>query len=105
MYPVRVALKAVIANLASQFSFGLALVALLDEVLNRLLDRLSSQEEVEDSSRVLVGCFCIPPFLKLRTNLLQLNIPHHLRLVIEPYWLLLEHGLAFVSPLAKKVSP
>ncbi len=65
MYPVRVALKAVIANLAFEFNIGLARVALLGKVLNRLLVRLSSQEELGDSSLVLVGCFCIPLFSNL----------------------------------------
>ena len=65
MYPVRVALKAVIANLAFEFNIGLARVALLGKVLNRLLVRLSSQEGLGDSSLVLVGCFCIPLFSNL----------------------------------------
>lgn len=65
MYPVRVALKAVIANLASGFNIGLARVALLGKVLNMLLVRLSSQVGLGDSSLVLVGCFCIPLFSNL----------------------------------------
>jgi hypothetical protein len=105
MYPVKVALKAVIANHAFEFNIGLALVALFGELLNRLLVRLSSQEGLGDSGLVLVGCFCIPLFSNIRTNLRQINLSHHHRHVIEPYWLLIEHGLAFVSPPAKKVTP
>ncbi len=65
MYPVRVALKAVIANLAFEFNIELALAALSGGVLNRLLARLSSQEGVGDFGLVLVGCFCIPLFSNL----------------------------------------
>ncbi len=65
MYPVKVALKAVIANLAFEFNIELALAALPGEVLNRLLVRLSSQEDLGESGLVLVGCFCIPLFSNL----------------------------------------
>ena len=65
MYPVRVALKAVIANLASLFNIGVARAALSCGVLNRAMVRLSSQEDLGDYSLVLVGCFCIPLFSNL----------------------------------------
>lgn len=46
MYPVKVALKAVIANLAPEFNDVLALAELLLKLLNRLLIRVSSQDKL-----------------------------------------------------------
>jgi hypothetical protein len=44
MYPVKVALKAVIANLAFEFNDVLALAELLLKLLSKLLFRLSCQD-------------------------------------------------------------
>jgi hypothetical protein len=71
MYPVRVALKAVIANLTFEFNIELARAELPGKVLRGLLVRLGSQEDLGDPSLVIVGCFCIPLFSNLEQTFLS----------------------------------